>query len=100
MDEFHAIFFHKNSHILPNVPQKVLKRNWIVITVAMPFSNSIEVFVLVVYRGFPTKSMIFFIFNGATAFVRAVALKPNLCNLRIYFLDVYQHSSKENHIKT
>ena len=45
--------FHKNSPILQNVPQNVLKCNWIVITVPIPRSNNIEVF-LVVYFGFPT----------------------------------------------
>ena len=41
-------FFHKNSYILQNMPQNVLKCNWIVITVAMPLLDSIEVFVWVV----------------------------------------------------
>ena len=35
-------FFHKNNHILQNVPQNVLKCNWIVITGAMSLSNSID----------------------------------------------------------
>ena len=80
---FRPIFFHKNSHILQNVPQNVLKCNWIVITVAMPLLSSIEVFVSVVYCGFPTKNRIFIIFDGSTAIFRAVVLKPNLCNLRL-----------------
>ena len=42
---FRPIFFHKNSHILQNLPLNVLKCNWIVIAVAMALSNSIEVFV-------------------------------------------------------
>ena len=78
-------FFHISSHILQSVPQNVLKCNLIVITVAMPLSNSIEVFVWVVYCGFPTKNIIFIIFNGSIGFFRAVALKPKLCNLRLYF---------------
>ena len=38
----------KNSHILQNVPQNVLKCDWIVITVAMPLLNIIDLFVWVV----------------------------------------------------
>ena len=38
-------FFHKNNHILQNVPQNVIKCDWIVIAVAMPLLDSIEVFV-------------------------------------------------------
>ena len=81
-------FFHKNSHILQNVPQNLLKCDLIVITVAMPLLDSVEVFVWVLYCGFPTKNIFFIIFDGSTAFFRAVALKPNLCNLRLYFSDV------------
>ena len=83
---FRPIFFHKNSHILQKVSQNVLKCNWIVITVAMPLLNIIEVFVWVVYCGFAAKNIIFIIFHGSTAFFRAVALKPNLCNLKTLFL--------------
>ena len=43
--KFQADFFHKNSHILQDVPKNVLKCTWIVITVAMPLSNSFEVLV-------------------------------------------------------
>ena len=46
-------FLYKNSHILQNVPQNLLKCNFIVITAAMPLLNSTEVFVWVVY--FPPK---------------------------------------------
>ena len=81
-------FLHKNSHILQHVPQNVLKYSWIVITVAIPLLNSNEVFVWVVYWGFLTKNIIFVICNGSTAFFRAVALQPNLWNLRLYFSDV------------
>ena len=80
--------FHKNSHILQNVSQNLLNCSWIVITVTMPLLNSIEVFVWVVYWGFLTKNIFFIIFGGSTAYFRAVALKPNLWNLRLYFSDV------------
>ena len=76
MEVISGRIFHKNSPILLNVSQNVLKCNWIVIKVAMPLLNSIEVFVSVVYCGFPSKSIIFIIFDGSTAFFRAVALKP------------------------
>ena len=46
--------FNKNSHILKIVLQNVIKCNWIVIIVAMPLLNSIEVFAWVVY--FPPKT--------------------------------------------
>ena len=83
--QFQADFFHKSSHMLQNVPQNVLKCNWIVVIMAMPLSNSIGVLVWVVDCWFPTKNIIFIIFDGSTALFRAVPLNPNLCNLRLYF---------------
>ena len=66
---FRPFFFIKNSPILQNMPQNVPKCNYIVITVAMPLLNSIEVFVWVVYCGFTTKNIFFFIiFDGSIAF--------------------------------
>ena len=61
-------FFHKICHILQNIPKNMLTCNWIVITMAMLLSNNTEVFVSVVYYGFPTKNKIFIIFDGSTAF--------------------------------
>ena len=45
MEVISGRFFHKNIHILQNVPRNVLKCIWIVIIVAMTLLDSIEMFV-------------------------------------------------------
>ena len=60
-------FFSTKQSYFSKCAQNVLQFNWIVITVAMSFLNTIEVFVRVVYCGFSTKSIIFIIFDGLTA---------------------------------
>ena len=78
-------FCHKNGHILHNVPQNVLNWNWLVITVAMPLLNSIEVFVWVVYCGFPTKNIFFSIFDGSTAFFSRCGTQAKFVQLQTLF---------------
>ena len=65
----------------------MLKCNWSVITVAMPLSNSNEVFVGVVYCGFPTISIIFILFDGSTMFFSRCGTLAKFVQLKTLFFN-------------